>query len=337
MKKIMHNISSYLIFLITVSVVVSIGILIYSKVKDFSVSSLSIIVLLYIMFTALIFYVIDYLRRNIIINKPLNDILDATYLISKGEFDIKLNPRHNKDYYDELDKIMININKMANDLKNEEILKKDFISNFSHEIKTPIAVMSGYIDLLLKKGITKEEKELYINKLSNSMKNLFILISNILKLNKLDRDEEIELKEVNLSLILENVLVSFEEKIIEKNINLDIDIDDKLFKNTNETFIQIIFSNLISNAIKFSKDSIIIKLKKDNDNIKFIISDNGFGMNESVIRNIFNRFYQADTSHKTEGNGLGLSMVKKAIDRLGYKISIESKEEEGSTFIVDII
>ena len=337
MKKIMHNISSYLIFLITVSVVVSIGILIYSKVKDFSVSSLSIIVLLYIMFTALIFYVIDYIRRNIIINKPLNDILDATYLISKGEFDIKLNPRHNKDYYDELDKIMININKMANDLKNEEILKKDFISNFSHEIKTPIAVMSGYIDLLLKKGITKEEKELYINKLSNSMKNLFILISNILKLNKLDRDEEIELKEVNLSLILENVLVSFEEKIIEKNINLDIDIDDKLFKNTNETFIQIIFSNLISNAIKFSKDSIIIKLKKDNDNIKFIISDNGFGMNESVIRNIFNRFYQADTSHKTEGNGLGLSMVKKAIDRLGYKISIESKEEEGSTFIVDII
>ncbi len=337
MKKIMHNISSYLIFLITVSVVVSIGILIYSKVKDFSVLSLSIIVLLYIMFTALIFYVIDYIRRNIIIKKPLNDILDATYLISKGEFDIKLKPRHNKAYYDELDKIMININKMANDLKNEEILKKDFISNFSHEIKTPIAIMSGYIDLLLKKDISKEEKELYINKLSNSMKNLSNLISNILKLNKLDRDEKIELKNNNLSLILENVLVSFEEKINEKNINLDIDIDDKLFKNTNESFIQIIFSNLISNAIKFSKDSIIIKLKKDNDNIKFIISDNGFGMNESVIKNIFNRFYQADTSHKTEGNGLGLSMVKKAIDRLGYKISIESKEEVGSTFIVDII
>ena len=174
MKKIMHNISSYLIFLITVSVVVSIGILIYSKVKDFSVLSLSIIVLLYIMFTALIFYVIDYIRRNIIIKKPLNDILDATYLISKGEFDIKLKPSHNKEYYDELDKIMININKMANDLKNEEILKKDFISNFSHEIKTPIAIMSGYIDLLLKKDISKEEKELYINNFSSFLSSCLL-------------------------------------------------------------------------------------------------------------------------------------------------------------------
>lgn len=337
MKRFLYNLISYIVFLITVTVVVSIGILIFSKVKDFETSILAIFVLLYILFTALIFFIIDYIRRNIIIQKPLNDILDATNLISKGEFDIKLKPRHNYNNYDELDKIMININKMAIGLRNDEILKNDFISNFSHEIKTPIAIMNGYINLLKRNEMSKEERDEYIDKLYNSSINLSNLISNILKLNKLE-NSEIELNDVNLSNVLENVIISYDELINNKKINLDIDMDDRLIKYTNESFIQLIFSNLISNAIKFSKyEGIVeIKLKNKNDYIEFMVKDNGIGMSKDTIIHIFNRFYQGDTSHKTEGNGLGLSMVKKAIDRLGYKISIESEEEKGSTFIVDI-
>ena len=337
MKRFLYNLISYIVFLITVTVVVSIGILIFSKVKDFETSILAIFVLLYILFTALIFFIIDYIRRNIIIQKPLNDILDATNLISKGEFDIKLKPRHNYNNYDELDKIMININKMAIGLRNDEILKKDFISNFSHEIKTPIAIMNGYINLLKRNEMSKEERDEYIDKLYNSSINLSNLISNILKLNKLE-NSEIEFNDVNLSNVLENVIISYDELINNKKINLDIDMDDRLIKYTNESFIQLIFSNLISNAIKFSKyEGIVeIKLKNKNDYIEFMVKDNGIGMSKDTIIHIFNRFYQGDTSHKTEGNGLGLSMVKKAIDRLGYKISIESEEEKGSTFIVDI-
>ena len=337
MKRFLYNLISYIVFLITVTVVVSIGILIFSKVKDFETSILAIFVLLYILFTALVFFIIDYIRRNIIIQKPLNDILDATNLISKGEFDIKLKPRHNYNNYDELDKIMININKMAIGLRNDEILKNDFISNFSHEIKTPIAIMNGYINLLKRNEMSKEERDEYIDKLYNSSINLSNLISNILKLNKLE-NSEIELNDVNLSNVLENVIISYDELINNKKINFDIDMDDRLIKYTNESFIQLIFSNLISNAIKFSKyEGIVeIKLKNKNDYIEFIVKDNGIGMSKDTIIHIFNRFYQGDTSHKTEGNGLGLSMVKKAIDRLGYKISIESEEEKGSTFIVDI-
>ena len=337
MKRFLYNLISYIVFLITVSVVVSIGILIFSEVKDFETSILAIFVLLYILFTALIFFIIDYIRRNIIVQKPLNDILDATNLISKGEFDIKLKPRHNYNNYDELDKIMININKMAIGLRNDEILKNDFISNFSHEIKTPIAIMNGYINLLKRNEMSKEERDEYIDKLYNSSINLSNLISNILKLNKLENGE-MELKDVNLSSVLENVIISYDELINNKKINFDIDMDDRLIKYTNESFIQLIFSNLISNAIKFSKyEGIVeIKLKNKNDYIEFMVKDNGIGMSKDTIIHIFNRFYQGDTSHKTEGNGLGLSMVKKAIDRLGYKISIESEEEKGSTFIVDI-
>ncbi len=337
MKRFLYNLISYIVFLITVTVVVSIGILIFSKVKDFETSILAIFVLLYILFTALIFFIIDYIRRNIIIQKPLNDILDATNLISKGEFDIKLKPRHNYNNYDELDKIMININKMAIGLRNDEILKNDFISNFSHEIKTPIAIMNGYINLLKRNEMSKEERDEYIDKLYNSSINLSNLISNILKLNKLE-NSEIELNDVNLSNVLENVIISYDELFNNKKINLDIDMDDRLIKYTNESFIQLIFSNLISNAIKFSKyeEIVEIKLKNKNDYIEFMVKDNGIGMSKDTIIHIFNRFYQGDTSHKTEGNGLGLSMVKKAIDRLGYKISIESEEEKGSTFIVDI-
>ena len=337
MKRFLYNLISYIVFLITVTVVVSIGILIFSEVKDFETSILAIFVLLYILFTALIFFIIDYIRRNIIVQKPLNDILDATNLISKGEFDIKLKPRHNYNNYDELDKIMININKMAIGLRNDEILKNDFISNFSHEIKTPIAIMNGYINLLKRNEMSKEERDEYIDKLYNSSINLSNLISNILKLNKLE-NSEIELNDVNLSNVLENVIISYDELINNKKINFDLDIDDRLIKYTNESFIQLIFSNLISNAIKFSKyEGIVeIKLKNKNDYIEFMVKDNGIGMSKDTIIHIFNRFYQGDTSHKTEGNGLGLSMVKKAIDRLGYKISIESEEEKGSTFIVDI-
>ncbi len=337
MKRFLYSLISYIIFLITVTVVVSIGILIFSKVKDFETSILAIFVLLYILFTALIFFIIDYIRRNIIIQKPLNDILDATNLISKGEFDIKLKPRHNYNNYDELDKIMININKMAIGLRNDEILKNDFISNFSHEIKTPIAIMNGYINLLKRNEMSKEERDEYIDKLYNSSINLSNLISNILKLNKLENGE-MELNDVNLSSVLENVIISYDELINNKKINFDIDIDDRLIKYTNESFIQLIFSNLISNAIKFSREEGIveIKLKNKNDYIEFMVKDNGIGMSKDTIVHIFNRFYQGDTSHKTEGNGLGLSMVKRAIDRLGYKISIESEEERGSTFIVVI-
>lgn len=337
MKKLLYNLSSYIVFLITVSIVVSIGIVIYSKVNDFETSILAIFVLLYILFTALVFFIIDYIRRNIIIQRPLNDILDATNLISKGEFDIKLKPRHNYDNYDELDRIMININKMALGLKNDEILKKDFISNFSHEIKTPIAIMNGYINLLKRNEMSKEERDEYIDKLYNSSINLSNLISNILKLNKLE-NSEIELNDVNLSNVLENVIISYDELINNKKISLDIDMDDRIIKYTNESFIQLIFSNLISNAIKFSREEGIveIKLKNKNDYIEFMVKDNGIGMSKDTIVHIFNRFYQGDTSHKTEGNGLGLSMVKRAIDRLGYKISIESEEERGSTFIVVI-
>ena len=337
MKRFLYNLISYIVFLITVTVVVSIGILIFSEVKDFETSILAIFVLLYILFTALIFFIIDYIRRNIIVQKPLNDILDATNLISKGEFDIKLKPRHNYNNYDELDKIMININKMAIGLRNDEILKNDFISNFSHEIKTPIAIMNGYINLLKRNEMSKEERDEYIDKLYNSSINLSNLISNILKLNKLENGE-MELNDVNLSSVLENVIISYDELINNKKINFDIDIDDRLIKYTNESFIQLIFSNLISNAIKFSREEGIveIKLKNKNDYIEFMVKDNGIGMSKDTIIHIFNRFYQGDTSHKTEGNGLGLSMVKKAIDRLGYKISIESEEEKGSTFIVDI-
>lgn len=338
MKRFLNNLVSYLIFVITVSIVVSLGIIIYSNIRDFPLGILALLVLIYILFAGLVFYIIDYVRRNVFINKPLNDILDATYLISKGQFDINLKPRHNLSDYDELDMIMVNINKMVNALRNEEILRNDFISNFSHEVKTPIAIIDGYINLLKKRDIKDNDKEMYLDKLAISVSNLSNLVSNILKLNKLENEEEIEKENVNLVSILENVIVSFDELLVNKNINLDIDICDKADIISNQSIIQIIFSNLISNAIKFSKDNsiIVIKLLKNDNNYKFIVKDNGIGMTKDTINNIFNRFYQADTSHKSEGNGLGLSMVKKGIDRLGYKISIESEEGIGSTFVVDI-
>ena len=337
MKKFIRNFISYLIFLITVSAVVSIGILVYANVHDYKQPYLAIIVLLYILFAAFVFFMVDYIRRNVLTKRPLIDILDATKLISEGNFDIHLIPRHSYSNYDELDKIMININKMALKLKEESILKSDFISNFSHEIKTPISIILGYTNTLMKNKLDEKNKEIYLEKLNNATKNLSDLITNILKLNKIDNNE-IELEETNLSMILENVIVGFDEVLSKKNLNLDIDLDDRVIINSNSSLIQVIFSNLISNAIKFSPDGakIEIKLKKNNNMVSFMVKDYGIGMTKDTISHIFNKFYQGDTSHKEEGNGLGLAMVKSAIDKLKYKISIESEEKKGSTFIVDM-
>lgn len=337
MKKILMGLKSYLIFFITVSIVVSVGILLYSWVKELNETILSVFILLYILFAAFVFFLIDYIRRNVIINKPLNDIIDATNLISKGDFEVYLKPRHSYSNFDELDIVMVNINKMAKELRKEEILKNDFISNFSHEVKTPVAVINGYASILLKKNLSEEDRKDYLDKLYTASSNLSLLITNILKLNKLDNNERIELTDVNLTKVLENVIVSFSKSIEEKNISLDLDIDEKVTKFSNESLIQIIFSNLVSNAIKFSNENSKLEIKLKNSNTcQFIVNDYGIGMTEETISHIFNRFYQGDTSHKTAGNGLGLSMVKKAIEKLEYKISIESELGKGTTFIVEI-
>jgi len=273
------------------------------------------------------------------VKNPLYDILYATKQMSKGNFNIYLKTNHSYTDYDEFDLIKEDLNKMAQELSKNEVLKNDFIANVSHELKTPISVIKNYAKLLNNNNLSKEDKTKYLENLQNACDKLNNLIKNILKLNKLENQQlNPTLKKLNISELLENQIISFESILEKKEITLNCDIQENLFINSEESYLEIIFNNLISNAIKFSnqKGVIDISLTSINNNFIVKIKDYGCGMDSETGKHIFDKFYQGDTSHASEGNGLGLALVKKVIDIIGGSISVESKLNEGTTFIVTV-
>lgn len=282
--------------------------------------------------------IIDYARRKQMIEKPVNKILYATAKIAAGDFSVKL--EHSNEYlkYDEYDIIFDNINTMANELAKNEILKNDFISNVSHEIKTPLAVIQTYAKSLQKQNISETQKQEYLNGLIIQTQKLSDLITNILKLNKLENQQIIpEIEKFDLAELVRISALSFENLIEKKNINLKCDIDE-ISITSSASLIEIALNNLISNAIKFTEDGGTISIiLKDEDNKAVIkVKDTGCGISKEIGARIFDKFYQGDTSHASEGNGLGLPLVKRVIDLIGGEISVESIVGKGSTFTLKI-
>ena len=291
-------------------------------------------VLSVILVGALICTIADIVRRKNMVEKPVDKILEATERIASGDFKVKI--EHSKDYakFDEYDMIFDNINTMAAELSKNELLKNDFISNVSHEIKTPLSVIQTFAKALQNDKLSKDKKDEYLNGLINQTKKLSDLITNILKLNKLENQHIVpEIEEFDLAELVRISALSFENLIERKNLNLVCDIDEISIKSS-ATLIEIALNNLISNAIKFTEvgGSITISLKEDNDEAIIKVSDTGCGISKDIGTKIFDKFYQGDTSHAAEGNGLGLALVKKVIDILGGTMSVESKVNLGSTF-----
>ena len=339
MKNFKDTFYGFICFLITCSFTIGMGILIYSLVINQDKWIVILSLLGVILFTSLIFTIIDIIRRKIMIKNPLYDILYATKQMSKGNFNIYLKTNHSYTDYDEFDLIKEDLNKMAQELSKNEVLKNDFIANVSHELKTPISVIKNYAKLLNNNNSSKEDKNRYLENLQNACDKLNNLVTNILKLNKLENQQlNPTLKRFNISELLENQIISFESILEKKEISLNCDIQENLFINSEESYLEIIFNNLISNAIKFSskKGTIDISLTSINNNFIVKIKDYGCGMDSETGKHIFDKFYQGDTSHASEGNGLGLALVKKVIDIIGGSISVESKLNEGTTFIVTI-
>ena len=292
-----------------------------------------------IIFAAATFCVLmDIIRRKIMVEKPVKIILEATEKIASGDFSIKLQPLHDYAKYDLYDLIFDNINAMTAELSKNEVLKNDFISNVSHEIKTPLAVIQNYAKLLQNQKLGEDKKQECLMGLEKQTKRLSELISNILKLNKLENQQIVpEIETIDLSEILRTSVLSFESLIEKKSIKLECDIDETKMKSS-ASLLEIVFNNLMSNAIKFTNEcgKIKVSLKQENDYATIKFKDTGCGISKEVGAHIFEKFYQADTSHSREGNGLGLALVKKVIDVIGGEISVESKIGKGSTFTIKL-
>ena len=339
MRNFKYTLFGFFMFFLTTGFNVVLGVLVYNSIKEKSDLIVATIILGVILVSAAICTAIDYLRRKIMIERPMNEILDATDMMTRGNFKIDLVPKHSYEYFDEYDILKENLNKMANELSKSEVLKNDFIANVSHEIKTPLAVIQNYAKALKNPSLDNEVKNKYLDNLTEACQKLNGLITNILKLNKLENQKLLpEIKEFNLSDLLANQVLQFESLIEKKEIDLVCEIEEDLFIKSEESYLEIIFNNLMSNAIKFSnpKGMIYVGLKKEKQNYHITFKDTGCGMDKETGKHIFDKFYQGDTSRSKEGNGLGLALVKRVIDIIGGSINVTSQIGEGTEFRITI-
>lgn len=277
--------------------------------------------------------------KRVYFDKPIRTIAKGAKKVAEGDFSVRIPPHRNDGKKDHIEVLIDDFNTMVEELTTIETLKTDFIANVSHELKTPLAVIQSYATAIQDDGITSAERHEYGKTIVEASKKLTELVTNILKLNKLESQEIVPVSEpYALDEQLRECVLSYEELWDKKGITLVGDDIDEVTVNCDRTLLELVWNNLISNAIKFTDEGgvITLTLKKENDCAIVLIKDTGCGMSEETAAHIFDRFYQGDTSHSTEGNGLGLALVKKVMALIDGDISVDSRVNEGTAITVKV-
>jgi len=282
------------------------------------------LVLYYNLFSILCGTVIMLIAARLII-KPIKTLTSATEKIAKGDFEVYIE----KNRKDEIGQLIDNFNKMTKELASMEILRNSFISDISHEFKTPLTSIEGYTKLL-RDCKNEDERNEYINIITEETKRLSALSGNILLLNRIENENIATARApFRLDEQIRHVILLCENKWSKKNIQLSIDLDEIKYTGNEQLLFQV-WLNLLDNAIKFSNpnETVKINLKKFESKIVFTIIDYGRGMTEEQQNRMFEKFYTADISRTEEGNGLGLSIVKRVIDMHDGTIEVQSRLHE---------
>lgn len=270
---------------------------------------------------------------------PMKQLAEATDKVAHGDFSIFIPTTHILEKKDYLDVMIMDFNKMVEELGSIETLKTNFISNVSHEIKTPLSVIKNYTTMLKKNDLPIETREEYMDTVIQTTDKMAALISNILKLNKLENQQiDMQPEPYDLCRQLCECALQYEALWEQKQITLNVDMEEQVMISADESMLELVWNNLLSNALKFTDHGGTVTLlqKSDEHMVTVSVSDTGCGMNEATMRRIFDKFYQGDTSHSAEGNGLGLSLAERVVGRLGGTLSVTSQIEKGSTFTVTI-
>lgn len=264
--------------------------------------------------------------------KNVREFIEATEKLSRGDFSARLNIKRPPEF-----RILSkNFNAMAEELGGIEVLRTDFINNFSHEFKTPIISIKGFAEILKDDDLSKEEKNEYLDIIIEESKRLSSLATNVLNLSKIETQVILnDIQRFNIGEQIRQSILLLDSKFQSKNILLDINIED-CYVNGNKEMLNQVWVNLLDNAIKFNnKNGIVsVNMKKEEGNIFINITDTGLGITRESIPKIFDKFYQEDRSHSTHGNGLGLTIVKKIIELHGGTIECDSIVSKGTKFTI---
>lgn len=267
--------------------------------------------------------------------RPVKKLRKAIEQVADGDLTVRLEPE--STYMKEIQEIYSGFNLMTHELAATEILQTDFVSNVSHEIKTPINAIEGYATLLQDfENMEKSERNECIEKILFNTGRLSGLVGNMLLLSKIENQSiDSGKKNYRLDEQIRRAILIFEPEWTKKDIEFDVEMEDTDFFG-NENLLYHVWYNLIGNAIKFSPDRgvVTIKLYKRDDKTVFEVSDEGCGLSEQSEKHLFDKFYQGDTSHKQEGNGLGLALVKKILDACAGTITAQNLPEKGCRFTV---
>ena len=264
---------------------------------------------------------------------PMMKLGDAMRKVAGGDFSVRLDCTSK---IRDVREVYGSFNTMVKELGNTETLQTDFVSNVSHEFKTPINAIEGYASLLQDTQLTDEQKNAYIDKIIFNTRRLSDLVGNILLLSKVN-NQTISPKTSTFRLDeqVRQSILALESKWENKEIEFDIDLDEIEYTGY-ENLLSHVWLNLIDNAVKFSPQNgqIRIRLKQLDGSVTFSIWDNGLPIPEADIDRIFNKFYQGDNSHAAEGNGLGLALVRKIVAAAHGTINVTSSEDAGTEFVV---
>lgn len=267
---------------------------------------------------------------------PIKKIRSAMDRVADGDFTVHLKSRSRMK---EVKEINTGFNLMVQQLQATEILQTDFVSNVSHEFKTPISAIEGYSTLLQDGDNLTAEQKVYVDKILFNTQRLSSLMGSILLLSKLENQKIATGKtKYRLDEQIRQAIVALEADWDRKYINIDADLD-RIHYLGNEAMMHHVWTNLLSNAIKFSPDSgtISMKLCQEDNEIIFTIDDQGPGLSEEALKHIYDKFYQADGSHKQEGNGLGLTLVKRILTIEEGSITCENLPNNGCRFTVRLL
>ena len=346
-RRVLREFSSFLLFFLSVGFVVSCCMMLFLNVlsKEMgliytpdNIAEAAKITFLNVVIITVLFKAADFIRRRIMVDKPVLMITDTAEKIMNGDFSARVKPMRGSGM-EGFDRIGESINAMAKELSGVETLRTDFIANVSHEMKTPLTVLRNYGTLLQTPDLPEEKRLEYAGTITDTSRRLADMMTNILKLNRLENQQIYpNLTTFDLGEQLCESLLQYESVWERKGIEIETEIAEGVLVSADAELLSLVWNNLFSNAFKFTEDGgrVTLTLTADETHATVKVSDTGCGMSEDVGRHIFEKFYQGDTSHATQGNGLGLPLVRRVVDIMQGEIAVESTIGVGTAFTVTI-
>jgi len=288
---------------------------------------------------SLLFTIMDALRRKWAVDRPVKRITAAAEKIMEGDFSVRVPTTRSLGASERFNDIADCFNQMAQELSSVETLRTDFIANVSHEMKTPLAVMQNYGTMLQQPNLDEQKRIEYAKAVTGSSRRLADMMTNILKLNRLENQQIYpQTTQYDLSEQLCECLLQYENIWEQSGIEIETDIEENVTVKADAELLSLVWSNLFSNAFKFTEPggTVSVSLSSTEHHAVVKVKDTGCGMSPEVGAHIFEKFYQGDTSHATQGNGLGLALVKRVVDIMQGEIGVESAKGIGTSFTVTI-